>query len=172
MADDIANQKEFSERLARFRGEKGLTKAQLAKAAKISPSAITQYEKGEKAPSIVNVRRLAEVLGITVNDLCGTDTEDEWKEKPIVALLTALQLFQFQVAVTEDDTITLSLGEDCADYSTKEIKEFFKEYEMVQSFARTIGESTAGKEMVAQLKNYLQEKFSHLPGLGDYEPSK
>lgn len=169
MVDDITFQHIFSKNLTDFRKKKGFTKAQLAQKASLSPSAVTQYEKGEKAPSIINIRRLAEALDITVNDLCGTDTEEKWKESPVTALLTTLELFQFQVIEIGANTITLGLKEDSSDYSAHEVKRFFEEYKAIRAIENlNTGSEKLRHDMMNELMASLVQKFKHLPELPVY----
>lgn len=169
MVDDTAIQRQFSERLTDFREKMNLSKADLARMTSLSSSAITQYEKGKKAPSIINVRRLAEALDITVNDLCGTDSEERWKESPVTALLTTLELFQFQVVEIGANTITLGLKKDSSDYSAYEVKRFFEEYKTIQAIENlNAGNKKLRHDMMNQLMASLAQKFKHLPELPPY----
>lgn len=168
--------KTFGKNLRKARKSKNLTQEELAEAIDVTPGTISSYESGHKEAGIACAKQIATALNVSLDTLFDIEPCDQYRQElknaPIVALLTALELFQFQVAVAEDNTITLSMGENRAGYSATEIKKFFKEYEILQSFARSNGKSDAGKEMVEKLRAHLQEKFSHLPGWGEYESIK
>lgn len=172
----------FKSKLKELRKKKGLNKAQLAKEATLSPSIITQYENGGKTPSIVKAQLLANVLDVTINDLCGLAWVDQ--ANPVVAFITAIRAFKFQVHFTEDNTITLSFPEKI-EYSSinetekikhycsmDEIRMFIKEYEVIQAFENANAKSKEIKEMVEKHISFLEEKYKHLPYLPDYEPQK
>lgn len=60
----------FGEKLRKYRKEKGLTQAELAKLAGLGLKTITNYEKGSTYPQNREVyRKLAEILGIDVDYL-------------------------------------------------------------------------------------------------------
>lgn len=63
---------EFSERLIHLRGQKNLTQQELGEAAGISPSQISRYEAGLAMPRKTVMRKLADALCVTVEDLLGT----------------------------------------------------------------------------------------------------
>ncbi|EKV30830.1 hypothetical protein C882_4167 [Caenispirillum salinarum AK4] len=54
-----------------WREEQGLTQRALAERAGVAPSMIHAVEKGTKSPSLETARRIAEALGIGLDDLFG-----------------------------------------------------------------------------------------------------
>jgi transcriptional regulator with XRE-family HTH domain len=62
--------KQFGERLKLARLESGLTQAQLATAARVGPNYVPRIERGEMTPSVDAAFRLAQALGVPVDDLC------------------------------------------------------------------------------------------------------
>jgi len=57
---------------------RGFTQAELAKEASISPAAISLIEKGERTPSLMVTRKLANALKVSIGDLTGnTDKTSE-----------------------------------------------------------------------------------------------
>lgn len=52
----------------------------LAKKVGLTDSAICQYESGKRSPSIPILKKIAEVLNCTVDDLIKEDKEEEWKQ--------------------------------------------------------------------------------------------
>jgi transcriptional regulator with XRE-family HTH domain len=63
----------FAARLREVRRSRGLTQAQLAERASVTPSYMTRLENGAVAPGIDLVNRLAVALGTTVADLLPAD---------------------------------------------------------------------------------------------------
>ncbi len=60
---------EVGKEVRRLRGELGLTGAQLAGRAGLTPSAVSQIETGKRTPNSASVVKLAEALGVGVADL-------------------------------------------------------------------------------------------------------
>lgn len=63
----------FGERLRDQREGKGLSQAELAEKAGLQPSAISHFEAGRRAPSMENLRRIADGLSVTVDFLLGRE---------------------------------------------------------------------------------------------------
>ena len=61
--------KEIGTNIRRARKAKKLTQAQLAERIGVTPSAVTQYERGDIRPEIEKVKAIAEALGIPEQDL-------------------------------------------------------------------------------------------------------
>lgn len=59
------------EAIAQARAAKRLTQQELAERAGTSQSAISQIEKGERAPSFATASQIADALGVSVADLLG-----------------------------------------------------------------------------------------------------
>ena len=55
--------------LYKYRLRKQLTQAALAKLLKVTPNCITQWESGARRPNIVMLKKLAEVLECTADEL-------------------------------------------------------------------------------------------------------
>lgn len=66
----------FGSRLKSFRSEKKMTLQEVAEAAELSKSFVSQVETGSAQPSIGSLKRIADVLGITLADLFEEDTEE------------------------------------------------------------------------------------------------
>ena len=58
----------FSKNLKYYRLRKSLTKKDLAELVGVSPMAITNYEKGERYPDMNILKKIAQVLDVTVSD--------------------------------------------------------------------------------------------------------
>ena len=75
----------FAVRLRELRNSRGMTQAELARAAKVTTSYVGRLEAGGASPGIDLVGRLAEALGMTIHDLLPTgapsDTEEFLRER-------------------------------------------------------------------------------------------
>lgn len=58
--------------LREYRMQKGYTQTQIAKMLGVVPNCVTQWESGVRKPDIVMLKRLAEVLECTADDLLKT----------------------------------------------------------------------------------------------------
>lgn len=63
--------------IANYRKAIGLSRTALAEKVGLTVMAIGQYERGERAPSIENLCKIADTLNATVNDLVGTPIDVE-----------------------------------------------------------------------------------------------
>ena len=55
--------------IAKIRYEKGISQRELADKIGITDSAICQYENGKRSPNIQTLKKIAQVLNCTVDDL-------------------------------------------------------------------------------------------------------
>lgn len=60
-----------SARIKRRRSKLGMTQTQLAKAAKLTPAAISQFESGARKPAFDTLSSLADALKVTTDYLLG-----------------------------------------------------------------------------------------------------
>lgn len=60
---------EFSENLRLLRYESGMSQSELAEKLGVSRALIAQYETGAKSPNVILANRIAELLGVTLNDM-------------------------------------------------------------------------------------------------------
>lgn len=75
-------------RLAVFRAEKGLSRAELAKLVEVNPQTIGFLERGTYSPSVELALKLARELGVTVDELFSLE--------PFPALAGQLRLLKKQ----------------------------------------------------------------------------
>ena len=71
---------ELSDRLSALRREKGLTLRELAAQVGITAAALSNYEKGQKEPSLGYAKKLAQYYGVSLDELCGAETRSEGSE--------------------------------------------------------------------------------------------
>ncbi|WP_434569189.1 helix-turn-helix domain-containing protein [Pseudomonas sp. Z3-8] len=65
--------KDFAMNLIYLRGERNLTQQQLGDAIGVSPSQISRYEAGQAMPRKTVLRKLADALGVTIEQLSKPD---------------------------------------------------------------------------------------------------
>jgi transcriptional regulator with XRE-family HTH domain len=64
-------------RIKECRDDVGFSQKSLAQLIDVSPSAVNQYEKGEKVPSTETLLKLAKALGVTTDYLLGASKEKD-----------------------------------------------------------------------------------------------
>jgi transcriptional regulator with XRE-family HTH domain len=77
--EDVMN---ISEQIKRYRMEKGLTQLKLAKKTGLTPAAISQYESETRKPTVEAIKKIAEVLEVSVDVMIGSEAlpSDEQKK--------------------------------------------------------------------------------------------
>lgn len=73
---DDAPYKEFALRLTKLRTDAGLTRAQLGEKIGVAGRSIINYENGERIPYGDTCVKMAEVFGITTDELLGVENPD------------------------------------------------------------------------------------------------
>jgi transcriptional regulator with XRE-family HTH domain len=68
--------KEFGERLKQARSAKGISQEELAKAMNLTQGSISQFEKGLRLPTPLNIERFCEILGIPKENLIGKEEQN------------------------------------------------------------------------------------------------
>ncbi len=162
-------EKEFADNLKSYRKDKHLTQEQLAEKIDRSPTSISEYETLSKEPGIFTVKKIANALGVSIDMLCGNTPEIQYKKEMEIfftnTLLIVLEQLKSNVHVDENKiTLTISKENDNPNYSSYHILNFFKEYEIIQTFENSI----ATKDMIKTLKDNLKNKYKHLPELPPY----
>jgi len=93
-------------RITEKRNALGMTQARLAEAAGITPAAISQIEKGARVPTTPVLRKIANVLGVSMDYLAGQTAESEvndlFHDKETLTLFRGLQ------SLHPDDKKTIS----------------------------------------------------------------
>ena len=67
----------FSERLKALRERRGLSQVDLAKMARLQPTAISHFETGTRSPSYDNLRKLSDALNVSTDFLMGRSEKEE-----------------------------------------------------------------------------------------------
>ena len=80
----------FARNLVNYRRQAGLTQSDLADKLNYSDKSVSKWERGEGLPDLINVATIADLFGVTVNDLLS----NKKKAKPFLArnkiIITAL----------------------------------------------------------------------------------
>lgn len=63
---------DIGENIKKIRIEKGISRKSLSEDLNVSESTISRYENGKRKPSIETLNKIADVLGVTINDLVGS----------------------------------------------------------------------------------------------------
>ena len=76
----MINENEFKQIVARnitnFRKANGLTQLELAEKLNYSDKAVSKWERGESLPDVYMLQVIAEILGVSLNDLISDETTD------------------------------------------------------------------------------------------------
>lgn len=66
----------YGKNITYYRLKKGMTKKQLAEAAKVSTKTVSEYEAERRRPTMKTLRALSYALGIRTSDLLATQTNN------------------------------------------------------------------------------------------------
>lgn len=62
--------------IRKIRLERGMTQKELARCLNVTPNAVTQWEKGTRNPSLVNVKRMSNILHCTTDEILSSVVEE------------------------------------------------------------------------------------------------
>lgn len=132
--------KEFGGRLFALMCSKGITQKELAKAVGVTAATLSSYKNGTKSPTLPVAVELAKVLGVSLDWLCGWNTES----KPItysdvIQLLTKLD---GGVNIIISDT----KGTPCIRFDDIALNHFLTEWKEVRNLL-LMGKPTVGKNV-------------------------
>ena len=77
------NSKEIGKKIKSIRQSQGLSREQLAEKLNVTKYAIINYEQGQRGASIKILNKIAEALGVPLNELLGTNATTNDIEKKI-----------------------------------------------------------------------------------------
>lgn len=69
--------KSLGEMISSLRKEKGMTQSELAEKMNVTDKAVSKWERNLSCPDVNSIPKLAEVLGITVEELLNAQTKKE-----------------------------------------------------------------------------------------------
>lgn len=86
----------ISENLKKIRGQKGVSQDELAKKIDIHPVQLSRYERGQSVPSIDIVKKIADALEITIDELVygneNNKAEQTIKDRELLNMFSKVQL--------------------------------------------------------------------------------
>lgn len=78
---------EFGEKIKKLREEKGITQQTLAEHLYVTRQAVSRWECGARYPDILTTKKIAEVLGVTIDELVsGEELKREIEKEAVLAL--------------------------------------------------------------------------------------
>lgn len=94
----MISSEEIGKRITKYRKAKGLTQTELAKRVFISSTYMSYIEKGKKNASTAVLADIAENLGITLDQLIRTKSEeDAMREEEILSIMKDCDTFETRV---------------------------------------------------------------------------
>lgn len=72
----------LAKRITKYREALQLSKSELAEKAVLTPAAISQFESGEREPSLESLKKLAEALEVKVSHLVGEESDTDFQDDP------------------------------------------------------------------------------------------
>ncbi|MFA5168256.1 MAG: helix-turn-helix transcriptional regulator [Candidatus Omnitrophota bacterium] len=84
--------KTIAERIKQYREALPLSQSEFSKKTGLTPAAISQFESGEREPSLDSLRKLAEGLNVPVGYLVGEEADKEFLDEPeLVAMFREMK---------------------------------------------------------------------------------
>ena len=92
--------------LAYFRKKQGVTQAKLAEMVNIGVNSIARYERDEIKPSIETANVIAQVLGVTVEELLNGPSSENWELRILMKKEGVIDM------TSKQSSAVLNIGED------------------------------------------------------------
>lgn len=89
----------FGKKLGELRKENGISQEKLAELVGVSRQAVTKWESGKSNPDTENLIRLAEVFGVSVDELCGKESAEKRPEPKLNPFLAAIPPLVFIIYI-------------------------------------------------------------------------
>ena len=133
-----------------FRQRCGLTQEQLAEKLSVTRQTLAKWENGEASPTIDDCIRMADIFGITVNDLAADMKEEELdfvspKGKHIFGLVTVGERGQIVIPKDAREVFSISPGDKLLVLGDEEQGIAIVKADAFQSFASFILDSLKKK---------------------------
>jgi transcriptional regulator with XRE-family HTH domain len=81
----------FGDKMTMLRKQKNISQVELAEKTSISRDGISKYERGDIIPSVEYAKRIADVLGVSLDYLVSEDAKDEALDKEAVKRIKDIQ---------------------------------------------------------------------------------
>ena len=92
--------------LSYFRKKQGVTQAKLAEMVNIGVNSIARYERDEIKPSIETANVIAQVLGVTVEELLNGPSSENWELRILMKTEGVIDM------TSKQSSAVLNIGED------------------------------------------------------------
>lgn len=110
MKNSEKKQSDFGQRLKELRQKKGLTQAELAEASGMSRRMIVHYESYVKMPPTNKIKKIAEAMGVSSDDLIGIQkSSSKNKKEPELSYKLMKKLKVVEELPTRDQNTIFSL---------------------------------------------------------------
>ena len=93
----------FGEKVKQFREETGMTQQTLAERLYVTRQAVSKWERGTRYPDVLTVKKIAQVLEVSVDDLLsGEELRENVEKSPILSMpvQSTIQTVLYAVALT------------------------------------------------------------------------
>jgi len=81
----------LGQKITKIRKEKKLSQSDIAQAVGVSRDAISKYERGDIVPSVENAKKMADVLGISLDYLVSEDDVQEVIDNSMIQRVREIQ---------------------------------------------------------------------------------
>jgi transcriptional regulator with XRE-family HTH domain len=105
----------FGEKITQLKKAKNLSQIALAEATGISRDAISKYERGDAVPSVEYAKRIADVLGVSLDYLAGEEDKEEVLDNEAVKRIKEIQ----KLPLSEKEKIYSVVDALIRDHKTK-----------------------------------------------------
>ncbi len=167
MKEDTYFVKMFGDNLKRVRELRGITQSGLAEKINMSVTSISEYERGNKTPSLYVAKLISEALDVSIDELCQDSdlmTCRGIESDQAGALLHIIRLLRLKIVLVDDNVIKLKVSEnDYPDYVQNEVLGLFRGYKKIQDL-NDDGVSYDTNNLIIK----LHDRFKNVPGLPDY----
>ena len=116
---------DFHEILKKFRTEKNITQANMSKLLGLSRSTYSLYELGRREPNIDTLKKIASILGVTLDELIGWQSQNLNTNKEINNISNNI--------VSRPSSAAMSVHFDSDEYTEEELEEIKRFAEFVKS---------------------------------------
>lgn len=111
----------LGERIAHYRKQKNFTQEALAEKCSVSAQAISKWENDLCAPDVLLIPKLAELFGITCDELLGVSREEVTALNPELINVNKM-LFRLKIISTDGDSVKINIPLSLAEVFLKTVK--------------------------------------------------
>lgn len=145
----------FANRLREARIAKGLTQKELAAKAEVASASYSAYEKGKNFPPLDSALRLAKVLGVSLDWLCGLTATQYRTYADAVQAFFNLDASKLRIVVSSDE---IPMEEDKA-YTQDETREAQEQFDLNREFESTSAPGPMSKRAILYISDDVCWQF-------------